>query len=134
MSAYHARFYHLRSARPFTEELVTDVRRGVASWRDWVNEVLAGWEDHERRKLLPKPTYAIEEPTLSPDRKTITIKIMGDPITHGAMMLFEDQIPPQIYAHIPSALRGEIEIAYENSDFRELGQTELRWHVLASLS
>lgn len=114
MSSYPRRYFRLRYERGWDAPLVEIVVTGYREWLEWAKSVLQTWSEVPHRAKLPKPTYRFGEPSLSEDSKVITIPIDGDPITHGAMMVFEDGVPPSLYIHLPIEVLGEIELLYDN--------------------
>lgn len=88
---------------------------------------LRTWTDVPHRAKLPKPCYTFSEPEISDDGKIITVRIEGDPITHGALMTFEDGVPLTLYRHIPRERRHGLKIGYENQDLTALNSPPLEW-------
>jgi hypothetical protein len=127
LSTYEARFFHIRSRQGFDETLRAAIAKGYESWLEWVASTLQTWGDVPHRANLPKPDYQITPPMLSNDGRTLTIRVEGDPGTHGAMMLIEDPALEMLIAYVPEYRLGEIEVAYENEDLKAFGQPSLTW-------
>jgi hypothetical protein len=126
-STYGPRYFRLLYSPGFSEELFEAVRKGHAEWISWMQETLRTWETVAHRAKLPKPTYVVGELELSPDGRMISVRLEGDPVTHGALMLFEDGVPLMLYRHIPKELRRSLKVGYENSDYQALNRPALVW-------
>lgn len=57
----------------------------------------------------------------------ISVRLEGDPITHGALMMFEDGVPLTLYRHIPRERREGLQVGYENQDLLALNSPALAW-------
>lgn len=124
---YPPRYFRLRYEPEFTDDMIAAVREGYREWKEWVEKTLRTWSDVPHRAKLPKPNYTIGEPELSADHKMISVRLEGDPITHGALMTFEDGVPLTLYRHIPRERRDGLKVGYENQDLTALNSPALAW-------
>lgn len=127
-SVYQPRYFRLRYEPGFTDDLVAAVLAGYREWLQWVQTTLDSWDSVPHRAKLPKPSCTISAPELSDDTRMISVRIDGDPITHGALMTFEDGVPLTLYRHLPREARRLLKVGYENHDLQALNRPALEWH------
>jgi hypothetical protein len=89
------------------------VRRGFDIWKEFLDKRIDTWSD---TRTTPVPIYIVEPPSLSADRKILTVEISGDPGSYGAMKLFEDGVPYPMYGILDAEVRRDVEICYENPE------------------
>ena len=121
------RYFLLRCREGWDDAAYEMVRKAYGQWVAWADEVLATWEEVPHRAKLPKPTYIFGAPVLSENGSVISISIGGDPITQGALMIFEDGLPALLYAELPDEVLACLEVAYVNTDPEVLADPEPQW-------
>lgn len=110
------RFFKVRSKKEIDDEMLSWLRRGFDEWRSRVHAQIAEWQANPANGGTPVPQYEIGELVLSADRKNVSVKISGDPLSYVAFKTFEDGVPAMIYSHIPRDRRPELEKRYINPD------------------
>ena len=113
MVSYNPRFFRLRYAPGFTEEMLRLIREGYSEWQDRIRSTIAQWETKGIKRTEP-PEYTFREIELSPDRTVASIKIEGDPRSYGALKLFEDGVPQDLFYKLPREVQKHTEMSYEN--------------------
>ncbi len=125
---YPDRYFRVRHARPFDDPALAVLLRGYRAWQDWVTARIALWREKGPRGT-PVPFYEFAEPEVSLDRRLVTFCIRGDPGSYGALKLFEDGVPAELWGELPSELLTDLEVSYENPRFGLRGDD---WHKAQS--
>jgi hypothetical protein len=126
MTAYPTRYVELHRRDGWDAESFHRAKASHDAWRAWANGVLSTWREVPHRAALPRPDYTFGDPYLVEDGQTIRIAIDGDPLTHGAFMIFEDSLPPLLTGFLEENQLADVEVRYINRELEDWKRKNVR--------
>jgi hypothetical protein len=103
----HKRSFHIRSAKPFSEVDLAEVRAAVSRWRHDIIDVI-----RHVHGAGSNSSYEVLDPILESDGN-IVIPLGGAP-SYGVLKLLEDGFPMELVAGLNPEHFNNLEVGYTN--------------------